>query len=198
MHSVAARTLAAITVIAALAAGAGACGSSAMTRVATPTDLAAPAGQATVVFLRPSTFGGSSETPIVTGDGTFLGTLTGRTKLVAWLPAGEHTFIAWAENVDLVKADLTAGKVYYVLVRMRMGVWKARTTLSRYAPDLAAWAKLEAWTKASVELTRKAGEQGAGPSADVIADKQRRAQMVWVNLDAAQRNPRTIRPEDGQ
>jgi hypothetical protein len=42
---------------------------------------------------------------------------------------GEHVFLARAENWSYVRADLEAGKKYYILTNVGMGVWKARVYL---------------------------------------------------------------------
>ena len=42
------------------------------------------------------------------------------------LPAGEHVFLARAENGSCVHADLEAGRSYFILAKVFPGIWKGR------------------------------------------------------------------------
>ena len=77
---------------------------------------------------------------------------------------GKHLFISWSEYKSPVEAELLPGRVYYIVLRTRMGWWRARIhqvpvnphhelwssaltwqkTLPNYAPDPAAIAPVEA------------------------------------------------------
>ena len=81
---------------------------------------------ATVVFLRPSAYGGAARFFVVDGEGNYLGDMQGREYFVHRFDPGEYEFVGWAENADLLKADLAAGRIYYVLLSVRMGIWTAR------------------------------------------------------------------------
>ncbi len=91
-----------------------------------------PAGQAQVVFLRPSGLGfaiQSSVFEIQEGKPTLLGIIAAKKKLACPLPPGAHLFMVIGENADFMSADLLPDKTYYVLDEPRMGFWKARFSL---------------------------------------------------------------------
>jgi hypothetical protein len=89
-------------------------------------------GKAMVVFLRPSFVGGAIASTVYDapdGEDTFLGSVAHKEKLAYQAEPGHHRFMVIAENADFLDADLEAGKTYYVLIKPRMGVWKARFSL---------------------------------------------------------------------
>lgn len=91
----------------------------------TPAMTAPPPDKAMVTFLRPSSFGGLIKFGI--WDGTdFVGILTPGIGIQYLAEPGEHAFMARAENWSYLKANLEAGKEYYVVGRVFPGVWKAR------------------------------------------------------------------------
>jgi len=96
---------------------------------------------AVVNFLRPSSFGGA----IMFGiwDRTeFVGVVTAKNYVQYKAKPGNHFFMARAENWSGIKADVRAGKNYYILVEPRMGAWKARVNMSVLQPSdprLAKW-----------------------------------------------------------
>lgn len=107
------------------------CQSSLMTR-SSGTPVTVSPDDATVVFLRPSSFGGaiqSSVYDVTGGTTTFGGVVSAKTQVSMQLPAGQHLLMVVAENSDFLDATLTSGKTYYVLVKPRMGMWKARFSL---------------------------------------------------------------------
>ena len=90
------------------------------------------AGKALVVFLRPSFFGGAISSSVYDapdGATTFLGVLKYEDKLAVQMEPGVHRLMVIAENADFLDATLAADKTYYVLIKARPGVWKARFSL---------------------------------------------------------------------
>jgi hypothetical protein len=81
----------------------------------------APAGKALVNFHRPSKWGGAERFAIFDGKGTMLVDLPGGAEFQYVCDPGEQVFIAWADQVSLVKADVAAGKVYDIMVDISMG-----------------------------------------------------------------------------
>lgn len=80
---------------------------------------------AMVTFIRPSSFGGAIQFGIWDSD-KFVGILSANSYVQYLAEPGEHLFMARAENWSYVKADLQAGRHYYILGRVFPGVWKAR------------------------------------------------------------------------
>jgi hypothetical protein len=164
-----------------------------------PTPVASVPDEATVVFLRPSLYGGAARFFMVDGEGRYLGDLQGREYFVRRFAPGSHRFVAWAENADMVQADLAAGKIYYVLLSVRMGWWTARLTASALTPRRSEWASLGSWMSESRQLV--ADEDAAriwqGSSQGEIQKRIGAAQEAFDGLDAEEQALRRLAPEDG-
>jgi hypothetical protein len=102
------------------------CASSVMTRTE-PLTLEQP-NRAMVTFVRPSLFGGAIQFGIWDGA-DFVGVLSAKSYVQYLVEPGEHLFLARAENWSYVKADLEAGKQYYIVGKVFPGIWKARVAL---------------------------------------------------------------------
>jgi hypothetical protein len=109
-----------------------ACGSSIMVPTQTIKD-AAP-DHALVTFIRATSFGGAIDFGIWDSD-QLVGVLDPKTYIQYKAAPGEHVFLARAENWSYVKANLEAGKKYYILANVSMGVWKARVVLVPITKD---------------------------------------------------------------
>lgn len=93
---------------------------------------APPAGQANVVFMRPSSLGVAIASSVfeMRGDqNLFIGHVPAKRKIVHTVAPGPVRFMVVSEAADFLQADLVAGKTYYVLVTPRFGVWRARFSL---------------------------------------------------------------------
>lgn len=62
----------------------------------------------------------------VWGEDGFLGDLAGETAFTVKVPAGEHMFFALSEDWYVIKAEVEAGKSYYVELVARRGRTRAR------------------------------------------------------------------------
>lgn len=138
-------------------------------------------GKALVTFLRPSNYGGAVSFGIWDGE-QFVGELKGRSSVSYLAGPGEHVFFAKAENWAVTKAQLAAGKRYYLLMRPRMGIMKAGVIMDPVkssTPDseIAAWqsesprfepdpAKIDAYKKEWLPQVRKAIENYRAGRAD--------------------------------
>src|SRR4051812_454101 len=65
---------------------------------------------ATVIFVRHSGLGGAIRTTIIDEHGDFVGDSLAHAAFARKYPPGRHLFVAWAENTDVLQADLAAGK----------------------------------------------------------------------------------------
>jgi len=100
---------------------------------------------ALVTFIRPSSFGGAIQFGIWDSD-KFVGILSANSYVQYLAEPGEHLFMARAENWSYVKADLQAGRQYYILGRVFPGVWKARVAFDPVTKnDTTSDAKLDEW-----------------------------------------------------
>lgn len=98
--------------------------------------------KATVVFLRPSYFGGaiqSSVFDITDGSIELVGIVSAGRKVAYGSKSGQRRFMVAGEAADFMDADLQAGKTYYARVEPRMGLFKARfafVPVAASAPEL--------------------------------------------------------------
>lgn len=97
--------------------------------VVTTNSVVAPPDKALVYFVRPNMLGFLINAAVYDGD-RFVGILPYGQKFPYVADAGEHMFMVISEAADFMKADLVAGKTYYVQVTPRMGAWKARFSLA--------------------------------------------------------------------
>jgi hypothetical protein len=166
------------------------CASSRMADIPEPAYVSAPrADQATIVFLRPSTFGFAIQSAVfdvTEKPPTFVGIVSAGKKIGMSTTPGQHRFMVVSEAADFMDAELNAGKTYYALVTPRMGMWRARFSLRPApadSPDLAGYLKdtnwventadSQAWAKSNLDsvLAKKAeyiGEWEAKPDKPIL------------------------------
>ena len=191
------RTLAALGLAAGLA---GCSASSDYMHPVGPPQLAPKADTATVVFIRPSGYAAGIATTILDDKGRFLGDSLAETYFVSEVPAGEHVFIAWAENTAALKAQLAPGKVYYVEVSPKMGALSARVHLLALTSRSESWGELQSWLADSqpMRTDEKAGQAYLAERAEDVQERIARAKDALTEYDAEELAERTLRPEDGQ
>jgi hypothetical protein len=107
-------------------------------RIASP-----PSGKALVNFHRPTAYGGNERVPIFDGTGKMLIDLPGKSEFQVVCDPGEQLFIAWADHVSVVKADLAADKTYDIMVDVGMGWMEANIRLMPLSKDDPRRAKLD-------------------------------------------------------
>jgi hypothetical protein len=113
------------------------CGSSLMVKTTPLTDLSSQE-KAMVIFMRPTNVAFGIQIFIWDGD-RFLGRVEPDSMIQVLLDPGEHIFIGNAANFSIVKANLKAGKRYYLIARP---IWPATVILDpRMRPD----AELRNW-----------------------------------------------------
>ena len=81
---------------------------------------------ALVTFLRPSIAAGAISFQAWDGE-RFVGELHGMNSVSYLATPGEHVFFAKAENWAVTKAQLAAGKRYYLVLRLRNADVRARS-----------------------------------------------------------------------
>lgn len=156
-------------------------------------------GFATVVFVRPSSFGAAIHPTIFDERGTFLGDAEPSAHFVARVPPGEHMFVVWAENTGPIRATLLPGRVYFIEVSMKPGAWQARCHLLAISPRHEQWSSVREWladTKPTIADTA-AGQAYLAGRRDEVLDRIRRAHENFGEMDAEERDARTLRPDDG-
>lgn len=93
--------------------------------------------KAAIVFFRASSFGGAISSPLVEitngdGDNSLVGIIGPKEKMIKYVEPGQHTFMVVGESGDFMKANVEAGKVYYSVIRPRIGFWKSRFSLTPF------------------------------------------------------------------
>jgi hypothetical protein len=96
---------------------------------------APPEGKVLVNFHRVTSYGGAYIFPIFTLDGKYLCELPGKAEFQYVCSPGEQVFMAWADQVTVVKADLAPNKVYDIMVDVGMGMMKANIMLNPMLQD---------------------------------------------------------------
>lgn len=164
---------------------------------------------ATVIFLRPSSFGGAIQSSVydvtggTLGSTQFGGIVSSKTQLAMHLQPGPHRLMVIAENADFLETTLTGGKTYYVLVMPRMGVWKARFSLIPIHNDDAAKYNLKttdfaSWMKQCIPVeTTPAADAWYSENKSGIDAKRVDYMQKWNRMDAADKAQLTLHPQDG-
>lgn len=162
--------------------------------------------KAMVVFLRAGFMGGKATASVY--DGTddrvdFLGILYSGDRLAVQVEPGFHRFMAYAENADFLDATLEAGKRYYILVRARPGIAKARFSLIPFHPGVDAEYSLQgkdfrSWYGAATFVERTAAADAwYDEHREDVAKKKAIYLVKWNAMSPEDRAVLTLRPEDG-
>ena len=147
--------------------------------------------EATIIFMRPSVFGGAIQSTVVDATAAnikLVGIVSARTKVAYKTSPGEHLFMVVGEAADFLKADLAAGKTYYALVTPRMGVWKARFSLKAIHKDQLGTEDFKDWDSSTklVENTPKSHAWAAENMTD-IQEKKAEYLSKWNSKPLADR-----------
>ncbi|WP_088331951.1 hypothetical protein [Lacimicrobium sp. SS2-24] len=126
--------------------------------------------KAAIILMRASSYGGAITSPVMLVDDKgateIVGIIGPNEKMVHYVEPGNHTYMVIGENADFMKAEVEAGKVYYALIRPRMGFWKARFSLTPLKvnpenPDfsingenISKWAKECVYTVPNAEVQK--------------------------------------------
>jgi len=102
--------------------------------------------KALVYFMRPSGMGFAINFQIWDSD-HFVGLNQAKSYFVYECDPGTHLFIGIAENKVALKADLDAGKSYYVGTNVRTGWGKARMQFTPVTRSSELWGKVEEYKK---------------------------------------------------
>ncbi len=167
--------------------------------LAAPQAIAADAGTATVVFLRPTGYAGRLKHMILDHKGRFLGECWGETYFSVKMPPGQYTFVSWSEGTPALQATLDAGKVYYVEVGVTIGAWTARARLFGLGPQREGWAEVPEWLANSTMLVpnEAAGQAHFAATQDRVNEVIQKGLANWAEYDAEARGKRSLAPADG-
>jgi hypothetical protein len=186
---------------AAVSASAGCAASSqAMTRAGSrPLDTPAP-DRATVIFLRTSAFGASESFELFDDKKRFLGESLPRTHFEVSLPPGVHWFYASAENTAVMRAELEAGKRYFVNVQPYIGAWGARVELLSLARSPREWrmrSRLLQQTERMIAV-KGTGQAELNARAGELDEEIEAAGHTWRSASQAWQTAHNLLAEDGE
>jgi len=183
--------------IALLSIGLGACGGGAH-MVRTGQAPVIKQGEATMVFMRASTFGGSSIAALVLDvtepEAKFIGMVDKGTKVAYPVKPGEYTFMVVSEAADFMQATVVPGKTCYAMVTPRLGLWKARFSFTPVRQGDAEFADRDSGTQ-FVELGPRTLEWARRNERD-INSKRLRYWPDWTSKPADERAAQTLNAED--
>jgi len=125
-----------------------------------------------------------------------VGIVAAKKKVAFRTTPGDHKFmVVGRENADFMQARLEPGKLYYALVRPRMGVLASRFSLAPVNAtnrnELPGWQSGTEW----VEMDQSSGQWAAEHARDV---EQKRAKYLPEWMDKLPLDRPTLAPEDGQ
>jgi hypothetical protein len=187
--------------IAALTIGLAACGGGSQLMAPAGEAPVIRAGEAMVVFMRPSNFGGlvaSSIFDVSTPQTRFVGIVYPGHKLAHPVPPGEHTFMVIGESADFMRATVASGRTYHALVTPRIGVWKARFSFRPVRQQELAGAEFSGWDAAtSFVTTSPAALNWAAQNAADVDSKRAQYWPEWQSKPEVQRASQTLLAEDG-
>ena len=103
-------------------------------------------GKALVNFMRPSFFGKANENTMWDGE-KLIGWVYGKQAFQYECEPGKHLFISWSEYKSPVEAELLPGRVYYIVLRTRMGGWRVRVHQIPVSPNHELWQDALTWSK---------------------------------------------------
>jgi len=157
-------------------------------------------GKALVVFLRPSGVGFAVQSTVYEVKGSnvdIIGVVAAKAKVAYQAAPGEHLFMTVGESADFMSADLQAGKTYYAKVAPRIGMMKARFSLTPVSPSEAATDEFQKDLEAC-KLVAKNSDTDAWFNSNRSSVESKRAEYYaeWMNKPESER-PR-LRREFGR
>jgi hypothetical protein len=117
-----------------------------------------PAGKVLVNFHHVTTYG-LQRYAIFNKDGHMICDLPGKSEFQFVCEPGEHIFFGWADQVNVVKADLAADKVYDIMVDVSMGMIRANVMLNPLKKDSPRRARLTEFETRENLVTYTHGER---------------------------------------
>ncbi|MEQ1508744.1 MAG: hypothetical protein ABMB14_41335 [Myxococcota bacterium] len=170
-----------------------------MTRVGRPEPIQAAPDRATLVFVRPSAYGGAINLPILDERGGWVGESRAKAYFSVTIAPGEQTFVVWSEGTNAMRGNFEAGKLYYVEVGFIIGAWSGRGRLFPIGPERPQWAELPGWLDHSERWIVNDGAPEDFAREDGAEAKQVAAKGVanYAGYTGEDLDMRTVRASDG-
>lgn len=119
--------------------------------------LSPPEDKAVVRFMRPSGMGPIINFNIWDGE-KVIGNAVAKSQFDYLADPGKHLFVAVAEHLAFLDAELEAGKTYYVFTRIYGGNWKARVAFLPVTRDSEFWDRMNLYENKLIKLKPDMGE----------------------------------------
>lgn len=154
-------------------------------------DLKAVPDAALIVFLRPNqlAFGGAEIS--LWDRGKFIGLIEPVTFISYRVKPGEHVFMVKAENWDIVKGKVSAGKTYYFWIDPRAGLVGTRVSMTVLDPDDK---RIKDWMSRCRPITL----QNLGQAAVYEKKYKLHVAKAISNLDSGKAYYKKISPSQGK
>jgi len=151
-------------------------------------------GKALVNFVRPSFFGKAVRVSLWDGD-KLVGISYGKQAFQYECDPGNHLFIAWSEYKSPVEAELLPDHAYYIVLQIRMGVWRGRIHQVPVNKHHELWAQALEWQKTLPNFTFDRSTLAAMES----ENKQKIDEYLtyYGNEVKGTKHMLVLRPEDG-
>ncbi len=164
-----------------------------------PLNLTVASDKATILFLRPSKMAFKVQSVVYdvsTETNEIIGIVPAKGKVLHETTPGKHLYMVVSENADFLQADLAPGKLYYILIRPRMGNWRARFSLSTVDHEKAASAEFQKWLSDCQPLEANDETRQWAAENEASVNKKRAGYFRKWQAKPDDAKP-TLRPEDG-
>jgi hypothetical protein len=183
-----------------VAAFVSACTGSSPLMARAPANAPPPAGApgvATVVFLRPKTFGYMQNFRIIDHAGRFVGEALSNGYFVVRPPPGEYVFVVGDEHIDVLYANVAPGFTYYVDVVPVPGSFAVKAQLRPLRPGEREWQKLGDYLRSRQFVPLYASGQAEVDHDKGLRSRIERAKKMWADMPAQERPAHSLGPTDG-
>lgn len=167
----------------------------------------AKAGQALIVFMRPSTLGRATLSSVFDlkhdtnqlSEDRFISMVPAESKVLYDAEPGYHLFMVIGENADFMQANLKAGETYFALVTTRMDGRKAHFSLKPLhsndliSDDYADWFQSTAWIENTKESHRWAADNWKS-----VQDMKTKHLARWQRKSQSKKDALTLKESDFQ
>lgn len=135
-------------------------------------NLERPENSALIYFIRPQKIGYKVNAVVYDNDRS-VGFVPYGQKLPYFVQPGQHLFMVVSESADFMTADIAPGKTYYIEVKPRMGVWRARFSLAPVTRKMLETDKVQKWISNArlIENTPEAQTWAAQNNENVLAKR---------------------------
>jgi hypothetical protein len=169
-----------------------------MSTAATPPPAGPSPDKALVYIMRPSGMGFAINFQIYHSD-ELIGLSQAKSFFTYECDPGTHMFLGIAENKHGLKAELEAGKTYFVLTQVKMGAWKARMAMIPVTAGSEWWDKVDGYKTSLHYIISDKAKLDSWKAANVIkADAVLKDTYAFLETPEGQKYVAILKMEDGR